>query len=785
MWAFGHPTTPKRGFGDPRTKRVRPGRVATDVRRTFKSGPLSATGVFCPKCKSLLTRSSVRGKLTQYCPTCDGKGSADEPVAWWQKKQSTLAGAPSRASDAARAAASAQPSVPTGGARSGGGSRGRAKADLADTPQRRREPLPPPDKIAVPPGMDLFPWPNVREGQRQFIEDVATAAKNKQHLLAHAPTGLGKTVSTLAPLVAYALEHEKRVFFLTSKQSQHKIAVDTLKAIRDKAGVPFVVSDIISKQDMCPRREAREMFPKKFSDFCKREQTGRSCDYWETANGEAVKTLKLRVRSVEELVMTCTDHTVCPHNSALDLAAQAHVVVCDYNYFFSDLREAMQERLKFELSDIILVVDEAHNLPDRIRDHLSLTLDSYLLENAINEAKMVDDDALVNHLGGLEDTLANLAAGEADPDAWFEESRSASKGERYVSKADFVEAVNNGLSKKVSTLFHTDYEGLLEELKDAAARYEQATKADPEGLSELAEFLNNWRFERRGLARVLTTDPVPRLSYKMLDASLIAKPVFDGVHASVVMSGTLHPMEMTRDVLGLDPKRTQMREYRSPFPRENRLVLIDSSVTTGYKERTPEMFSRIGEQLAGIAIATPGNVAAFFPSYHILEQVRPHVEFALGGHKNLIVEERGLDKSEKEALITKMRRQEVADALLIGVQGGSLSEGYDYEDNLLKGVIIVGLPFAAPTLDVEALISYYDKKFGAGKGRPYGYVHPAFHRVLQAAGRSIRSPDDKGVIILMDKRFGWGSYRASYPQDFDPAQSADPVEAVKRFWGRL
>jgi len=236
-------------------------------------------------------------------------------------------------------------------------------------------------------------------------------------------------------------------------------------------------------------------------------------------------------------------------------------------------------------------------------------------------------------------------------------------------------------------------------------------------------------------------------------------------------------------VLGLDKERAVLREYASPFPRENRLVLVDEGVTTGYKERTPEMFREIGARLASIALATPGNVAAFFPSYAILDQVRYHVESGLAGRKGLVVEERGLDKSEKEALVGRLRRG-VENALLLGVQGGSLSEGYDYEDNLLKGVVIVGLPFAAPSLDVEALIAYYNKKFGPRYGRPYAYVHPTFHRVLQAAGRCIRSSEDRGVIVLMDKRFSWGTYADSYPADFSPRPTRDVVAAVETFWKR-
>lgn len=704
----------------------------------------------------------MRGRPVGYCPRCDGKGSETAPLAWFLK-----GGASERTADAARAAARARPHVVAS----------EKRAKVRDAPRPARE-IPPPDKIQLPEGQDLFPFGEVRDGQREFIADVARAAAARQHLLAHAPTGLGKTVSTLAPLVAYALKHELRVLFLTSKQSQHKIAIDTLKAIRQKAGVPFVVADIISKQDMCPRREARDMFGKRFAEFCRREQVAGSCEYWETSNAGAIKLLKQRPHHVEELVITATDCTTCPHQAAVDLAAQAHVVICDYNYLFSDMRASVQERLRLDLSKVLLVVDEGHNLPDRIRDHLTLKLDDYVLDDALEESKDLDDDALGRRIEALRLVLDDLAS--IEPERVPEEDRIA-LGERLVSREEFVAAVDEALSKRATSLTPVDFDKLLEHAQNAAVEYEKRIKQESEGIAKLAEFLANWKNERRGLARILTREPSASLAYKMLDPAILAKPVFDGVHASVVMSGTLHPMEMIRDVLGLDPERTTMREYDSPFPRENRLALVDSSVTTGYKERTPEMFANIGERLAEIALATPGNVAAFFPSYLILESVRHHAERALRGRKDLIVEERGLDKAEKEALVQQMRRG-MDNALLLGVMGGSLSEGYDYADNLLKGVAIVGLPFAAPSLEVEALIGYYDKKFGPGKGRPYAYVFPTFHRVMQAAGRCIRSGDDRGVIVFLDKRFAWGSYQSGFSRDLRPAPTNDPVERVRQFW---
>ncbi|HWG90457.1 MAG TPA: ATP-dependent DNA helicase, partial [Candidatus Thermoplasmatota archaeon] len=679
--------------------------------------------------------------------------------------------------------------------------RPRRKGGPQEDPDRApvvKEPQRPPD-ITLPAGADLFPYSTIREGQRQFIRDVMEAAKTRSHLVANAPTGLGKTVSTLAPLLAYALENKKRVFFLTSKQSQHKIAVDTLKAIRQKSGLPFVVSDIIGKQDMCPRREARELFSKQFAEFCRREMIDRQCSYYnqnlENQGTPALRVLKARPHHVEEAVISCTDFGVCPHATALDLAAQAHVVVCDYNYFFSDLRETITERLKIDLSDILLVVDEAHNLPERIRDHLSLELNDFTLEEALEDARDLGDRRLETVLEGFKELLFQML--ESPPQANVDKAvlaeaeavagggrggNPANADERYVQKDEFIERVNKMLAAGRRTLTHLDYDSFLSEVKAGCEEFEKEFKEEARGLGAAREFLQNWKRERFGLARILTRGTAPTLHYKILDPSVLSRPVFDSIHASVVMSGTLHPMEMYRDVLGLDPKRTRTAYYDSPFPKANRLLLIDNQVSTAYTDRTPEMFDRIAQHLCAVANEVPGNAAAFFPSYSILEEVRRHVPRYL--KKELIVEEREHDKAAKERLVQDIRDMP-EDALLMGVQGGSLSEGYDYEGNLLKAVVIVGLPFAAPSLDVQSLIGYYEQKFGQGAGRDYAYVYPTMNRVLQAAGRSIRTPTDKGVIVLMDKRFSWSSYRRCYPRDFVPRETGDIQGEMRRFWRGL
>jgi DNA excision repair protein ERCC-2 len=249
------------------------------------------------------------------------------------------------------------------------------------------------------------------------------------------------------------------------------------------------------------------------------------------------------------------------------------------------------------------------------------------------------------------------------------------------------------------------------------------------------------------------------------------------------MSGTLVPTEMYADLFGLEKSRTKLEEYTSPFPKENRLNIIDTEITTAYQSRNEEMFKNIGVKISDIASSLPGNLAVFFPSYELLEKTLPYLQ-SYQSNATIIREERNMSKSEKEELFEMLvsLRKSKKKGVLLGVQGGSLSEGIDYSDNLLTGVIVVGLPLSPPTVESEALISYYESKFGSNKGKYYGYINPAMNKVLQACGRLIRSEKDRGVVVLMDKRFEWSMYAKCFPKDFSAIKTPKPEKECINFY---
>ena len=244
------------------------------------------------------------------------------------------------------------------------------------------------------------------------------------------------------------------------------------------------------------------------------------------------------------------------------------------------------------------------------------------------------------------------------------------------------------------------------------------------------------------------------------------------------MSGTLSPMEMHRDLLGMEAGRTAMKSYPSPFPENNRKNIIATGITTQYKQRTPETFARIADVVTKSAGAIRGNAAVFFPSYEILNRVYATAKDSI--KKHVILERSEMTKEQRDRVKDDMRLHAGSGAVLFGVVGGSFSEGIDLPGELLNGVIIIGLPLERPTLSVQALVDYYQQRFA--RGREYGYVYPALIKAMQAAGRCIRSESDRGVIVFADERFLWKNYNYVFPKSWKFAVADDPEKEIRAFF---
>ena len=608
-----------------------------------------------------------------------------------------------------------------------------------------------------------FPFDEIRKGQDEFYKDTRSSLIEGGLIFAHAPTGIGKTAAALAAALEVAIPLNKKIFFMTPRQSQHRIAVDTLRAIQSRHNIPLVVSDIISKQAMCPRDIANE-YHAVFRMMCAMQMKTNTCPFYHS-NEQLLGYLKRDIHHVEEIMSLSTREQMCPHRAASELAAEANVLVCDYNYIFSDALDTVLQKVGCELEDIIIIVDEAHNLPERIRDHLSGTLTVYNLREA---AKVLQshDRVMYTHLVRIGDYLN-------------EEIKSLNEGEEtIVEKSFLIKGINRTLTETLDEKMPmNDFLLKLRKFGELEMQNQQTNT-----LMSLVEFIKGW-LSSSATARLLSRKESPALKYQLLDPSIMSIPILRSVHSGIFMSGTLFPTTMYADSRGAmeTGKKVLTQDYPSPFPPENRRVIVSTSVTTRYQDRSDSMFELIAKQVSDVANAVYENTAVFFPSYHLLQQVWDR--FPLNPMWRLFKEQQGMNKEQKNALFTQMTENHSSyRAMLWGVQAGSLSEGMDYAGNALKTIMVVGLPLVPPSLYVDQLIGYYSRKFGRDKGRMYAYVFPAVNKVHQAAGRGIRSETDVGIVVLMESRFQNPTYKKCLPPEYEIRFTPEPEAECKGFF---
>ena len=591
----------------------------------------------------------------------------------------------------------------------------------------------------------LFPHEAIRDSQKELMELVAKSLQTHSHVVAHAPTGLGKTAAVLAPAIKTAMDEDLTVFFLTSRHTQHNIVLETARAIKEKHNVKFPCTSLIGKKHMCGQEGAPSI---EFHDYCKHLRDHGECHFYENyMKGDVrIELLKQQLdgKPANEIVNEAANAGLCPYEISMSATQHARVIVADYYYLFSDtIRDAFLSKSKKELDKSIIIVDEAHNLPQRLRSVYSAQLSTKMLMYAMKEAKKFELSRPVATLSYVQDALMAVTSQE----------------EKQVDRATFERELAMPLGE-AATMLSAAAEVVREEQQRSS-------------ISGVARFLDAWQERDEGFTRISKQEEAGALLRLVcLDPGLMAKDVFDQCYASILMSGTLNPPDMFKDILGLKAKTAS---YPSPFPEENRKVLLVPLTTTKYSKRSQDMYASIADHCASIIHGIPGPTAVFFPSYAIRNSVLGY--FSKLSARPVLIEQSGMSTNEKQGMIDQLAGSK--DGVLFGVSAGSFGEGVDMP-GVLKGVIIAGLPLTRPDLETEALINLYQQKFS--KGWEYGYTLPAMSKVTQNAGRCIRSESDKGVIVLLEERFGWPTYKKSLPKDWKVEITTDYEPAIKEFF---
>ncbi len=597
-----------------------------------------------------------------------------------------------------------------------------------------------------------------RTHQQKLMEDAYEAFSSGNILLANAPTGCGKTDSALSAALTYAHDSDMTVLFLTPKISQHRIAIDVVNGIAEKHKLSIRATDLIGRRYACIDPVLTDLDHDAFYQSCEKKRKRETCPFYGNAKGygkvqEARANALFRkmldnygaARHHPDLVRLGEQAECCPYEWMIKLASASNVIIADYYHFMiPDIRSILLLKTKKKMENLIVIVDEAHNLGRRVREHLSSSVSSFVFGRAEKEMKYLGAEPLP-----LEVPFNEWAG-----------TRLEKSKEKVVSKLGFDNFLSDyGMEKDL----------LAKQFEDLGMEFVEKTNRKSACL-RLARFISGWNDGDEGVVRILRGNGQWfGLSKRFLDPS-VATSVLNQCHSAMLMSGTLLPLEMHRDVLGL-PKDSMLRSYPSPFEQDNTMHVITENYTTRYSKRKADNYAAMAGQIDRIIAKTPGGTAVFFPSYSVQNAVLPFVK-----SKGLHVQRENAEPSEISELIRRFGNGGV----LVGVQGGSMSEGIDYCNEEIKTAVIVGVALEEMSLEIQALIDFYDVKFG--KGWEYGYMWPAVIKAMQAAGRGIRKETDRCAVVYMDERFAWKNYRSV----FDPATrfiiTSEPERYVEEFW---
>ena len=672
-----------------------------------------------------------------------------------------------------------------------------------------------------------------RPGQLEMIHDCLKALQQGGHHLAAAPTGIGKTAAALAAAIdaARTANGPRTIFFLTSRQSQHKIVVDTVRRINARRPPQEKVRlvDMVGQSNMCVQPFAKES-PPLFSLLCSQARSQRTCKpYLTQAPGLRQRILSdpLHVDELVQMAQTHSEHGVptltCPWKAAREAVSSADVFVGDYNHLFVDaVREASLNAMEVDLSDIIVIVDEAHNLPDRIRmgmerrfaptvvRNATIDLEEYT-ETIAEAAASLGSDGLNLQAsltswalsvmkvcrGRISDLFRDLLGEPAE----FEERRVDMERLRniFLASCDEVEGkVGQQQLQQEAGLVESPGQGLdrLKILRDVLLDVEIKVDADDENPNididahRIGHLLEDMLRFGETTALVYVHDAKGkegRITSHLLDPGLVSGPVLKKCAGSILMSGTLYPPKMYADLLGIGHSKTTSRQYDSPFASQRRPIVVAKDVTTRYQDRSYENTQRIRAHLQSLCDGSPEHVAVFTPSYSMLNDYIGEGQF-----RGVVVrmEDRTWSKQDVDQLLDVLEdaKQAGRRILLAGVFGGRLSEGIDYHNGLLDAVACIGIPNPPPSIHQKALRTYIEERFGRANAWRYASTQPAINAILQAMGRPIRSIADRALILLLDKRNTDRIYIECYPKDIRMNTSTEPETTksfARRFFSRV
>ncbi len=587
-----------------------------------------------------------------------------------------------------------------------------------------------------------WPFRVRRPGQEGIGEAVREALSEGKRILVQAPTGLGKTAAVLEGALRHAASTGRRVFWATSRNTQQAQVLDTLHRFA-RPGVPLTRVGLRSREHVCLNEAVT----------CRPDLCAHADRYVDKVDEARLVEAALDAGGLDANTAMAwgREHTVCPFQLLVDVAEHADAVVGDVNFAFRPRGGLRRLFADDAASERIVVVDEAHQLPDRAREHRSP-----VLRAADARAVMRESDpsfapfvAIARDLLGIVD---EAVAGH-DPDT--------RRGDDAVTRLD-ADAVH-ALAKRVDgvSLDHAllrtrrpaDGHDPWPDLARAVLAASDALRDDTVPLVPIAHL------GPRGRAVHLVC----------LDAAPFLGPQIAALAGFVGLSATLSPPDRTRGLLGL-PDDAVFVDVPSPFDPARRPVLVSATLSTRYRDRAATA-PALATLLTRALDAVPGHAAVFVSSFAVLDDLAPRLTLA---GRDVVLQRPGMDDAAREAVMDRLAKRRPA--VLLGVLGGIFAEGIDPPPGALRAVFIVGPGLPPVGLERDLLRTHYESRFG--DGWLHASLVPGMIRVVQAAGRLVRRPEDHGAIVLIGRRFRWRDHRALFPRDWTPTLVDDPAKAL-------
>ena len=564
-----------------------------------------------------------------------------------------------------------------------------------------------------------FPFDSYRKGQRELAKYVYSIAKNGGRLFVEAPTGIGKTMSTLFPFIKSMGEDEQsKIFYLTAKSSGKESAFNAIELLKYRSGLEINDIVITAKEKIC---------------FCK----GCACNpdecpfakgYYSKIQGVLHYSLmNYSTFDYDTITNIANDNMICPFEFELDLSLFCDVIICDYNYLFDPLSH-MKRYFDEDASHFLALIDEAHNLVDRSKDMYSSAITFSNLKEARTSLRPIKVPKMKKHLNNIISMFENMA-------------------EEYQNGETLFDTLT--LSQ------YKEFSGFLDAYLDISKEHhEDITKELTNFYLEVNRFMRIYEIYDEEIFRLYVDKKEDEISINIycIDASRFLRDSVGQLKGAVYFSATLSPIEYYIETLGGDNEEDASLLLPSPFPRKNFKLMVAPKVSVKYTNRELS-YAIVADYIKEFVTNKIGNYFVYSPSYEYMNRLLEWINI----DADIYIQNRDMTEKDKLLFLENFSTNPSKTSVGFLVLGGAFGEGIDLISDRLIGAIIIGIGLPKINFQSDLISEYYKEK--GFKGHDYAYTNPGMNKVMQAVGRVIRSETDKGAALLIDERYLYRNYR--------------------------